>query len=354
MAVLTSEARNALPDSAFACVEGSGDTKTRLYPHHNADGTIDLPHLRNALARVADTSNESCGKQHLLEHAAALKLGNRKESGLVSEMKSMPVADFDLKDDGSVLVAFAKYNEIDHGKDVIYPGSIAEGKVLPMSAYGHTSWPHRGSQLPPGRGTLKSDGDLALFDGRFFMNTTHGRDTYEVVKEMGDQQEWSFGFDVLDFDPKPKAFPGARRGLKALDVHEVSPVLLGEGKTTFTAAIKGIGDEDELLAGSFSEAADRVLVALKDLHLREEDIVNLRLKEGRAISSERRRRLEEQLAILQELVAGHTSLLAETEPKPRTEDGTHEMDGKARLAFARAQFSEEIIRRGYGHALTPD
>lgn len=352
MAVLTTDARNALPDSAFACVEGSGDTKTRLYPHHNADGSIDLPHLRNALARVADQSNSSCGKSHLEAHAAELKLGDRKEIGSMEpELKALTAADFELKDDGELIVAFARFNEIDHDKDVTYAGAIPDGKSIPLSDFGHAVWPQRGGKPPVGKGRTVIDGDLALFKGAFNLKTTYGRDAYETVKDMGDEQEWSYGFFVKDYEPKPKSHPGARRGLKSVDIIEVSPVLLGSGKTTFTAAIKGLGDDDELLAGSFTEAADRVLIALRDLHLREEDIVELRLKEGRAISTPRRQRLQEQLDILRALVAGHESLLAETEPKPR-EEGTHALDGKSRLAFARAQLSEELIRRGYGHAVT--
>jgi len=68
-ATLTTAQRDALPDSAFACIQGSGDNKERFYPHHHTDGSIDLPHLRAALARVADPSNQQCGKAHLQAHA---------------------------------------------------------------------------------------------------------------------------------------------------------------------------------------------------------------------------------------------------------------------------------------------
>ena len=76
MAELTSSARTALPDSAFACPE------TRKYPHHRADGSIDLPHLRNALARIADPSNDQCGKGHLMAHAKAEGIGESKAEPL--------------------------------------------------------------------------------------------------------------------------------------------------------------------------------------------------------------------------------------------------------------------------------
>ena len=57
----------ALPDSAFACVDSEG----RHYPHHNAQGSLDLPHLRNALSRLGQAGTTSCGADHLRAHARA-------------------------------------------------------------------------------------------------------------------------------------------------------------------------------------------------------------------------------------------------------------------------------------------
>jgi hypothetical protein len=80
---------NDLPDSAFAVI-GSGGEKDeqgktvprtlRHLPHHKADGSLDLPHLRNALARmnqIEPASLQSEAKSHLCAHA--------KESDIVSE-----------------------------------------------------------------------------------------------------------------------------------------------------------------------------------------------------------------------------------------------------------------------------
>ena len=57
----------SLPDSAFACVDTSG----RHYPHHDRSGKLDLPHLRNALSRLAQDDTTSCGASHLRAHAKA-------------------------------------------------------------------------------------------------------------------------------------------------------------------------------------------------------------------------------------------------------------------------------------------
>jgi len=63
----------ALPDSAFACVDKSG----RHYPHHDAAGKLDLPHLRNALSRLGQSDTTSCGAAHLRAHAKAAGIGQK-------------------------------------------------------------------------------------------------------------------------------------------------------------------------------------------------------------------------------------------------------------------------------------
>src|SRR3546814_16814370 len=74
----------------------------------------------------------------------------------------------------------------------------------------------------------------------FFMNTTHGRDTFETVKALSEDglQEWSYGFDIDEY-----AFgevDGQRvRYLDRLTVPEVSTVLLGAG----------IGDRKRVVLG---------------------------------------------------------------------------------------------------------
>lgn len=64
---------NDLPDGAFACIDSAG----RHYPHHDASGRLDLPHLRAALSRIGDPNNVQCGKGHLEAHARAEGIGGK-------------------------------------------------------------------------------------------------------------------------------------------------------------------------------------------------------------------------------------------------------------------------------------
>jgi hypothetical protein len=81
---------NSLPDSAFAVIEPAyqhgetGDKRARHLPHHDRSGEIDLPHLRNALARlsqirpVTDSINRDelvrQARRHLCSHARRLNI----------------------------------------------------------------------------------------------------------------------------------------------------------------------------------------------------------------------------------------------------------------------------------------
>ena len=72
---------DALPDEAFAAVHVRPDgTKARHLPHHDADGRLDFPHLRSALARLHmvrwdDPADAERARQHLLTHR-----GTRREA----------------------------------------------------------------------------------------------------------------------------------------------------------------------------------------------------------------------------------------------------------------------------------
>ena len=81
----TSAYINNLPDSAFAVVEGGGkkdsEGKTvprslRHFPHHNAQGGVDLPHLRNALSRAPQSPFGDRALSHLRRHARAEGVGD--------------------------------------------------------------------------------------------------------------------------------------------------------------------------------------------------------------------------------------------------------------------------------------
>lgn len=365
-AVLSTEARNSLPDSAFACILGSGDSKERLYPHHRSDGSLDLPHLRNALSRVAQSATRSCGVSHLEAHAEAEGLGDREKGFTtgdgdlhtfvpMAEIKSLVPHEFKLSETGDVVVAFAQTDAVDGDQDYTFAGAFPAKNAI-ISDFGHSSWPERGGRLPTGKGAVKEHGGYGVLEGKFAMETDQGRNAYHTVKFMGDDQRWSYGYDVLEKAAPP---PGvkAKRGLKLLDVHEVSPVLLAAQITTHTMGLKARADglyvpfeeadEDDGL--KFGEMSERLLADAEAFTARAAAIQGIRVKEGRALSAARRKLLEEHHAGLLGTASVIRELLDATAPKPKGEadPDVRAASGKARAARAAAALAEAEFQSAY-------
>jgi hypothetical protein len=199
-------------------------------------------------------------------------------------------------DKGEVAVVFATLNVIDHDGDVTPPGAFENGAKVRISAYGHTSWT---GALPVGKGSIREVKNEAVMDGRFFMDTAAGADTFQVVKELGEDglQEWSYGYDPVEYSFGE--FEGQQvRFLNKLKVHEVSPVLLGAGVgTRLLTAKSGL---------KFSEHVEAVVADVDALVSRAAEVVALRAEKGKAISdvsADLLGRLNESLKRLTELVA---------------------------------------------------
>jgi hypothetical protein len=158
--------------------------------------------------------------------------------------------------EGTVKAVFSTFNVIDHDNDVTLPGAFEEGAKVRISAYNHASW--GAGHLPVGKGTIHSDESRAYLNGQFFLNTQHGKDTFETVKELDDLGEWSYGYEIVDSDKGQKDGQDVRF-LKKLKVPEVSPVLLGAGIDTRTLIAKGLLPEGVIL-----DEVDALVKALQE------------------------------------------------------------------------------------------
>jgi len=142
--------------------------------------------------------------------------------------------------EGEFRAVFSTFNVIDLDGDVTLAGAFKDGQKVRISY-----WGHRWEDLPVGVGEIHSDDEKAWVDGRFFLDTHAGLETYKTVKNLGDLQQWSYGFEIIESDEGKFEGQGVRF-LKELDVIEVSPVLLGAGIGTFTEMIKN-KKEDEVI-----------------------------------------------------------------------------------------------------------
>lgn len=218
------------------------------------------------------------------------------------QLRDLEIKDADA---GEVKAVFSTFDVIDADKDVTRPGAFDDGAPVRISAYGHESW--KGA-LPVGRGIIRTTDSEAILDGRFFLDTTHGRDTFNTVKQMGELQEWSYSVEPVavsfgEFDGEQVRF------LDKIKVDEVSPVLVGAGVNTRTLSTKGHPEK-------YLDHAASVIADIGAFLERTEDVITSRVAQGKSPMAERSVEL---LTMLDQDLVRLKSLL-EPEPEPLSDE----------------------------------
>lgn len=224
---------NDLPDSAFLYVEPGGkkdgDGKTvprslRHFPYKNAQGGVDLPHLRNALARIPQANIPADKKASLTKRAQdLLKNANSKE--LDDSFVVFKQAD------GSYRWVIKSTNAYeDHDGEIVSQKSLADDcdYTDATEVYPVLRWWHLGdlrSGVDMGRGDFN-----ALF-GRFRVDsgTFNDAEIGQAVKEHAPQLAASVGFN------HPKTEPDAEGVYHRVHVFEVSLLPRQNAANPFTA-----------------------------------------------------------------------------------------------------------------------
>jgi hypothetical protein len=155
---------------------------------------------------------------------------------------------------------------IDSDGDITLPGAFPSIDV-PFSAWGHGSWEKGLAMLPPGRGQVRVEGQFAVFRGRLF-DTAAGRETFATLKELAELAQFSYGYNVLDFEYGFVAGQ-AVRFLKKLDLFEISPVLRAAGvgtrlvetsaSSTTSLAVAAAAHHNELALAGMRKGRSRVV-----------------------------------------------------------------------------------------------
>lgn len=206
--------------------------------------------------------------------------------------------------EGSFRATFSSFNVIDKDGDVTLPNAFQRGQKVRIAQWGH-DW----GSLPIGKGTIDFDSERAWVDGEFFLDTTAGADSYKTIKNLADLQEWSYGFQVTSRRDGQQDGRDVRF-LEAIDVFEVSPVMLGAGIGTRTDFVKS--------ALSFEEESEHALAGMQAFSDRARALAALRGKEGRTLSEANRERVRRHLETLTEMRSDLEELLAATEPPPKS------------------------------------
>lgn len=213
---------------------------------------------------------------------------------------------------GEVEAVFATLDVIDKDNDVTRKGAYTEGQEVVISSYNHKSWE---GALPVGVGTIHEVGNEVVMKGRFFLNTAAGREHFEVIKELGARQEWSYGFNVDQSEPGQHEGKSVRI-LQKMSVHEVSPVLRGAGVGTRTTSAKSFKDE-------LDETVDAVNEAIQSA----ERVVALRAEKGKGLSEVSKSSLDGLKSAIEKL----NTLLNTKETK--SEDETSDDDINTQMAM---------------------
>ena len=208
-------------------------------------------------------------------------------------------------DRGEVTAVFATLGVKDSDGDVTLPGAFEDGSEVVISAYGHTSWQ---GLLPVGKGTIREVGNEAILSSQFFMDTQAGKDTFTVVKNLGAQGEWSYGYDPVKYSFGEHDGEQVRF-LESLKVFEVSPVLLGAGVGTRTLAAKAAGMR-------FGDDISAVLAEVDRITVRAADVMAMRAEKGKGLSEDSRSLLEQLHSRVKALQAVLDEQVGETEASP--------------------------------------
>lgn len=193
-------------------------------------------------------------------------------------MEDLEYKTFEMKadDNGKLSAVFSTFGVVDHDGDIVEAGALTNGQPVVMV------WSHDWTD-PIGKGVVQVTDSEAIFNGHFFMDTVRGQEAYKTVKAMGDLQEYSWGFRVLDASWEQRDGKNVRV-IKRVELFEVSPVLKGAGIGTRTLALKGRSLANEL---------ETVLAAVNSLGERLRFVKGLREKEGRTLSIEYQQKLDE-------------------------------------------------------------
>jgi HK97 family phage prohead protease/HK97 family phage major capsid protein len=221
---------NDLPDSAFACIDAGGEKdesgrtvprSLRHYPHHNAAGEVDRPHLSNALARVAQAGTTTCGEGHLNSHAEALGVGDR-ESEPVEPLQTreipavLELRDMQKRELGIHIVPWDTIIQTNLGSEMFVKGAFDD--INPATVRLRMSH----MDPPAGKGISLEQHDRGA-DMVFKVSQTQRGDEILVLAADGVASGASVGFNELPGGTRAEQINGRRvRVHRKVDLREVS------------------------------------------------------------------------------------------------------------------------------------
>lgn len=165
------------------------------------------------------------------------------------------------EDKGIITTIFSVMGIIDHGKDVVHPGSFTKTfaerghKVRVLDGHRHQSVLNVLGKPIAFRELSRAELPAALLEKhpeatggamaeiQFLLDTPEGKGAFTRLK-AGAVDEWSFMYDALDKDFSKMDIggkPETVRNLRTIKLYEVSPVIWGMNPATQTLSAKDAG-----------------------------------------------------------------------------------------------------------------
>lgn len=186
---------------------------------------------------------------------------------------------------GNVVAVIATLNVEDRDRDVTLPGAFGRQAVKMIPA-------HDWESVWLGKGEIREEGDDVRADLKMNLEIPLAKDWHSALRfDLANGTplaEWSYGFRILPggssmgehqghevrfLRPTPSGAPG-------LEVFEVSPVLKGAGIGTRLEGVKS--------GRRFAEEIAEALEGVKGIASRARSILEIRERDGRGLSEERR------------------------------------------------------------------
>jgi len=143
----------------------------------------------------------------------------------------------ELSEKGEGVAIIATLGVVDKDNDVAVAGAFGDQTVPVVPA-------HDWRKAPLGKAHIREQGNEVVAEVKLNLKTALGREWYEALRfdleHAPAKQQWSYGFSIPDGGAKDGVFENQPvRFLKKLNIHEISPVLLGAGVATRTVTMKG-------------------------------------------------------------------------------------------------------------------
>jgi hypothetical protein len=346
-AVWTAAYINNLPDAAFLLIEDGGakdsDGKTtprslRHFPYKNSSGEVDLPHLRNALARIpqsklsADQKASALAKARRIAKANGIDTGDGGSSkGLSAELNQF-IADRvdDGRDRASIIAQMARAAGLDvktvekmlapdevnnPGDDIIRPQDPhlrAFARVLGVEFDVLKSSVKRQHQR-----TIKGMFEEAIAEQR--PTRWELESTYCLIIKRLANAALASNMAGIDFDLEGKIKEATTEYTGLLQTYALAQIQEwmqdgGDDDFYFKAILDAERRLKSLAATDLDSHSEFAVIALRDLAARFYGNHTARLKAGRVLSEKNRQRITSLISQANAVIADFQALLDESQP----------------------------------------